>query len=295
MVLYRDSFVPNSQVSSYCCFYPPICVVEVIMISINKLFLANIIFFGSTVVALRGESKNERRKVMSKKGHGTACHDIFPRTLFNGTEVNYVKLYSAVFVEGNTTNLLLDTLCEGFVDAYAATTNCSSVPGSYREVGSCKVITEASGPGPEESYLLELLYFTNAVDGTTMFSLVEAADDAECSCNCPFGIIPGIFEGTTCTCICAPKDVNCTCTSPFVGSVVSDLDAKMASSEFQILGVHQLQLLEDCNATSTTYDYEFVCPGFESVAFAFLSTDFPSASPTAAPSVYPTDFPSGKT
>lgn len=260
------------------------------MISFNKqVFLANIFLFSSATVFLRGEASSLRRHLKSER-KGKKCQDIPARFRSDGNPVNFTSLYSAVFAKGNTTGLVVDTLCDSYINAYAATTNCSAFAGSYRKVGSCAVITEATGP--EKSYLLKLEYFTNVLEGTTLYTNVAEAE-GECMCNCPKGVIPGILADNSCTCVCEPQEVDCMCDSPFVVDFVSDLNGKMASSEYKIVDARQLVLLdlEICDSATSSYNKNFVCPGSETEAFAFLDTEFPSAFPTVAPSFRPTETP----
>jgi hypothetical protein len=266
------------------------------MISFHNLFLANIFFFASNVASLRGETKDRRRKLQSSQ-KGMECNHVPARVRTDGTELNLVTLYSAVVAQGNTTGLFPDTLCNAYINAYNAATNCSIVPGSYRGVGSCVVVTEAEAE--EGSFLLKLDYVTNVLEGSILYSTVPQTD-GECLCSCPNDrVIPGLLRNETCTCICSPQDVECMCDSPFVGDVVNGLNDILANSTFEIVDSRQLFLLdlEACNSNVTTYVGDYLCPGSETAAFAYLDTEFPSASPSGAPSygptTFPTEFPTG--
>lgn len=220
------------------------------------------------------------------------CDPVPLRIRGNGEGVLFDSMYVGAFYD-NGTNPIMDEfeLCDAYMDAYNNNTKCEHLAGSFREIGACQVLSEAVGP--ENSKLLKLEYFSNSVNGSVLYAPEET--NGECSCLCGQGqeAIVGIEYQGTCVCFCEPQDYDCDCIPPTEDTVVDYTNkyysASVQGTTIKFTDLPQLELLDifECDTNTTIYNETSVCPGMESQAFSDLLTDFPSASPTEAPSEFP--------
>lgn len=274
------------------------------------------------------QSNNYNRRQL-KNDKVDTCQDVPLRFKTNGDVANFGRVYASVTADNNTSMIDPTLLCDNFIDAYANSTNCSAVVGSYREISKCTPLT-ATGP-TDDSYAFLLEYFSNVQDGILLFSYTDIPAP-ECTCQCRKGILPGISEvdpttgQLSCTCFCDPNDVECECAAPFTGDFLTKLNSMEPSYSF--VDARQLVLLDidECNVNQTVFDFTTICPGMDAegtcgtnynvfffwilihfdyqisahvrflscsrrAVFDFLTTDFPSMVPTESPSGLPTETP----
>ena len=215
------------------------------------------------------------------------CRDIPIRVRPDNSQTNFATLYTGLYAWGNTTDMDDDQLCADYMESYSALTDCSGIPGSLREIGDCEVIDGAVGPD-EDSKLLRLTYFANTVNGAQLYEF-ETPDPA-CYCDrCPgLDPFPGIYQaddsGPVCTCYCDifSTDLSttaCTCRSPIVADVVTELNTKYVDSDFYFLDARQLAVDMDCASTNTTFGDTTICPGVDDPSFVQYWTETPTVAP----------------
>jgi hypothetical protein len=227
------------------------------------------------------------------------CSAVPLRVRSDGRGVRFATFYVALFQTGFENPLDYFDVCDAFLDSYNGNTECSALNGSFREVGSCDVITDAEGP--PGGLLLKLEYFANVVDGDVIFG-EEAATTCECNCGGSSSqTVIGVYLADTCSCFCDPEEFECACPAPPQESVVSSMNefyptlAGITTDPGRFIGAFQLEKLDiqACNVTVTTFNTTSLCPGLESAAFANELTNFPTPSPSSTPTEFPSEFPSG--
>jgi hypothetical protein len=230
------------------------------------------------------------------------CAAVPLRIRSDGRAVESGTFYVALIQTAFENPLDLFNLCDALIASYNGGTDCSALNGSFREVGSCDVITDAAGP--PGGLLLKLEYFANVVDGDDIFG-----DDAASACECNCGGSSsqassiGVFLDDACNCYCDATAFDCSCPAPTQEGVVSGMNEIYPtlngdlSDPGRFVAVYQLEKLDvkACNVDFTTFNTTSLCPGLQSAAFANELTAFPSVTPPSnMPSEFPSEFPTGK-
>jgi len=221
------------------------------------------------------------------------CNDVPLRTRSGGDEVNYMRAYASVYMEGDVSNMREFQFCEAFVNAYAGSLDCSPLEGAYRYVNSCRIINDAIGPDPN-AYLVKFDYFANVVNGAKVFNM-ENTPAGQCTCPCKNDVVTGIFAEGVCTCLCEDSNVDCHCEPPTLRffAWMMDQGIKLVNSgAYSVTGVKPLIVDETCtNGNFTTFNETTICPNVESTHYQYLDTTFPSAFPTQSPTTSPSHSP----